>query len=84
MSYDLTNDGEPVPGPSFPGISAEHLRRLYRWGLILTALTLLILALWWAINVYTDWLWFGQLGLLGVYTKVLLLRVWLYLGGLWR
>ena len=48
---------------------------------MVTALVFLGLIVWWAIDVYTNWLWFDQLGLLGVYTKILFLRLWLFVGG---
>jgi len=81
MSYDLNDDAERPPGPGMPGISAAHLRLARRWGLALIALVLLVLVLWWLRGVYTDWLWFDRLGLRSVYTKILLLKVWLFVGG---
>ena len=32
-------------------------------------------------GIYTDWLWFDALGLLSVFTKILVMRVWLFFGG---
>ena len=81
MSFDLTNDAEQVPGQSLPGISAVHLRRVRNWSLALIALLFLFLALWWARTVYTDLLWFDQLGFRGVYSKILLMKLWLFVGG---
>ena len=81
MSFDLTNDAEQVPGQSLPGISAVHLRRVRNWSLGLISLLFLFLALWWARTVYTDLLWFDQLGFRGVYSKILLMKLWLFVGG---
>ena len=81
MSYDLTDDAERVPGQSLPGISAVHLRRVRKWSLVLITLLFLFLALWWARTVYTDLLWFDQLGFRSVYSKILLMKIWLFVGG---
>lgn len=81
MSYDLTNDAEQVPGPSLPGISAVHLRLVRKWSLVLGIILFLFLVLWWARTVYTDLLWFDQLGFRGVYSKILLIKVGLFAGG---
>ena len=81
MSYDLTNDAERVPGQSLPGISAVHLRLVRKWSLVLIILLFLFLVLWWARTVYTDLLWFDQLGFRSVYSKILLMKIWLFVGG---
>ena len=81
MSYDLTNDADGVQSPSFPGISAANLGRVRRASLVLLGLVFLALILGWAVGVYADWLWFGQLGLRSVFAKILLLRVWLFVIG---
>ena len=31
--------------------------------------------------MYTDWLWFDSLGSRSVYTKILVFKLWLFLGG---
>ena len=81
MSYDLNDDAERVPGHSLPGISAVHLRRVQKWSLVLVILLFLFPALWWARTVYTDLLWFDQLGFRGIYSKILLTKLWLFVGG---
>ena len=81
MSSDLTDDAESVPGQSLPGISAVHLRRVRKWSLALIILLFLFLAWWWARTVYTDLLWFDQLGFRSVYSKILLTKLWLFVGG---
>jgi uncharacterized membrane protein (UPF0182 family) len=81
MSYELIDDAEIPPAQGVPGISAAQLRLARRWGLAFVALALLVLGLWWVRTIYTDWLWFDRLGLLSVYTKLLFLKTWLFLGG---
>ena len=81
MSYDLSDDAERVPGQSLPGISAVHLRQVRKWSLVLIVLLFLFLALWWARTVYTDLLWFDHLGFRGVFSKILLAKLWLFVGG---
>jgi uncharacterized protein len=79
MSYDLTSDANG--SSNVPGISAANLDRVRKWGLIFLALLFCFLILWWAIGLYTDWLWFDSLGLRSVFARILLLRVGLFLGG---
>lgn len=81
MSYNLSSDAGGAAAPSWPGISAANLLRLRFGSLVLLALLFLFLLLWWANGVYTDWLWFGQLGFRSVYAKVLFLKVWLFASG---
>ncbi len=78
MSYDLTNDAEPVPGPPLPGISAARLDRLRRWTLALLALIAVAVWLWWLAGIYADLLWFDQLGYLPVLTRILLIKTLLF------
>ena len=80
MSYSLSSDAELPPAPKLPGISAETLRRLQRLLLPLIALVLLVAVLWWARSVYTDLLWFENLGYTGVYTTLLLFKTSLFVG----
>ena len=82
MSYDLSSDGENVPGPPYPGISATSLRRLRNWSAILVGLVFLFLFLWWLVIVYTDWLWFGQVAYRSVFAEILLTRSWLFAGAI--
>ncbi len=81
MSYDLTNDADGVPGPSLPGISARHLRQFTRWALFLIGLILLLLLLHWLVGLFTDLLWFGHLGRLDVFSKIIWYRITLFLIG---
>ena len=81
MSYDLTNDSEQPDSPTIPGISALSLRRVRTGSIIAVALLFGFLILWWLRTVYTDWLWFGELGYREVFTKILVLKFWLFVGG---
>ena len=81
MSYDLTNDADGAPGPSLPGISARHLRRFTRWALVFIGLILLFLLLHWLVGLFTDLLWFGNLGRLDVFSKIIGYRITLFLIG---
>ncbi len=81
MSFDLTNDGEQPPGQNFPGISLVSLRRIRNACVAVIGLLFLFLILWWLRTVYTDWLWFDSLGFRTVYTKILVLKLWLFVGG---
>ena len=88
MSYELTNDSDPVPGPSFPGISADQLerirrwlRRIRRWSIILAVLAALGIVIWWAFGVYADWLWFSQIGYRPVFVKIAFFKTGLFLIG---
>ena len=62
-------------------MSAETLRRLRRLLPPLTALAVLAAVLWWTRSVYTDLLWFENLGYTAVYAKLLLFKTALFVGG---
>lgn len=81
MSFDLTNDADGVPGASLPGISARHLHRFTRWALVFSGLILLFLLLHWLVGLFTDLLWFGHLGRLDVFSKIIWYRITLFLIG---
>lgn len=62
MSYDLTSDANGTPRPPLPGISDRHLRRVIKWSLPMLGALFIFLMLWWAVDFYTNWLWFAQFG----------------------
>ena len=78
MRHDLTNDADGIPMPRLPGISLVNLKRLYIFASWSFSLILLLLLFNWAINIYTDYLWFRQLGRTDVFTKILLFKVGLF------
>ena len=81
MSFDLTNDANQPEGPNLPGISAVILRRVRNGSIIAVGLLFAFLILWWLRTVYTDWLWFGEMGYRDVFTKILVIKTWLFVGG---
>ncbi len=81
MSYDLTNDAEQPDGPNLPGVSPVVLRRVRNGCIIAVGLLFTFLVLWWLRTVYTDLLWYGELGYRDVFTKILVMKIWLFIGG---
>ena len=81
MSYDLTNDAEDPDGPSLPGVSDVVLRRVRNGCIIAVGLLFSFLILWWLRTVYTDLLWYDELGHRDVFTKILAMKLWLFIGG---
>ena len=81
MSFDLTNDSDEPEGPNLPGISEVVLRRVRKGCIIAVGLLFAFLILWWLRTVYTDLLWYGELGYRDVFTKILVMKLWLFIGG---
>ena len=81
MSFDLTNDSDEPEGPNLPGISEVVLQRVRKGCIIAVGLLFVFLILWWLRTVYTDLLWYGELGYRGVFTKILVMKLWLFIGG---
>ena len=52
-----------------------------KWAVAIGALIALVVAISFLRGVYTDWLWFGSLDFRGVYLKVLVTRIALFVGG---
>jgi uncharacterized membrane protein (UPF0182 family) len=55
------------------------LHRIWKWGLGLIGLVLLIVLLFIGKGIYTDWLWFNNLGYLDVFKTILLTKLWIFL-----
>ena len=81
MSYDLTNDADDPDRPSLPGISEVALHRVRNICIVVVGLLFTFLILWWLRTVYTDLLWYGELGYRGVFTKILVMKIWLFTCG---
>jgi len=81
MSYDLTNDNDQPDRPSLPGVSAVVLRRVRNGCIIAVGLLFAFLILWWLRTVYTNLLWYDELGYQSVFTKILVMKIWLFIGG---
>ena len=74
---------EPDLNFDLRGIVPTNPARLIRWGAVILGIVLLFVVLTILRGIYTDWLWFGELGFRGVYVKVLITRVALFvMGGL--
>ncbi len=52
-----------------------------KWGLVVLGIIIAFLVLNFLKTVYTDWLWFGELGLRGVFTKIIVTRIVLFIVG---
>lgn len=80
----MRNNGE---GPTAWGegesgeAMARNLRLFTRIGAVIAAVIVIIIALSFAKGAYTEWLWFGNLGFRSVFTKILVMRIWLFFGG---
>ena len=81
MSFDLTNDSNEPESPNLPGVSAVVLRRVRNGCMTAVSLLFVFLVLWWLRTVYTDLLWYDELGYQGVFTKILVMKIWLFVGG---
>ena len=81
MSFDLTNDSDEPENPNLPGVSAVVLRRMRNGCITAVSLIFAFLVLWWLRAVYTDLLWYDELGYQGVFTKILVMKIWLFVGG---
>ena len=81
MSFDLTNDSDEPESPNLPGVSAVVLRRVRNGCMTAVSLLFVFLVLWWLRTVYTDLLWYDELGYQGVFTKILVMKIWLFVGG---
>ena len=81
MSFDLTNDSDEPEGPNLPGISEVVLQRVRKGCIVAVGLLFAFLILWWLRTVYTDLLWYGELGYRDVFTKILVMKLWLFIGG---
>ena len=62
------------------GLTADLGNRL-KWGALLVGLILLFVLLSFLRSIYTELLWFDEVGFRGVYLKVLVTRVLLFVGG---
>ena len=81
MSYDLTNDADPVPGPPLPGISAARLALIRRWSTLLVIIGSVIAVVWHLLGVYADFLWYDQLGYSDVFLYLTIIKTSLFLAG---
>ena len=81
MNFDLTNDNDQPESPNLPGVSEVVLPRVRNGCIIAVGLLFAFLILWWLRTVYTDLLWYDKLGYQSVFTKILVMKIWLFIGG---
>ena len=76
------NGGIP-PFAGWEGVTAlpGQTGRWLKFGLALGGVVLLLVGLNVLRSIFTDWLWFDNVGFLDVFTKILRTRVWLFLAG---
>ena len=53
--------------------------RFIKWLLVAVVGILIMIGLTWLRGVYTNWLWFSELGYEDVYRKILVTKIWLFL-----
>ena len=58
-----------------------NLKLITRVVIAIAAVILIIVFLSIAKDIYTDWLWFGSLDFLGIFKKILGMRIWLFFAG---
>ena len=60
----------------------RSVRLVAKVGVVIVSLIAIVVLLAIAKGIYTDWLWFGALEFRSVFTKILVLRIWLFFGGM--
>ena len=86
MRFDIGGNGgnggfPPVGAPEGVLVLPPVTGTVIKWSLVIAGLIGLVIALSVLRGIYTDWLWFDNLGYLSVYTKILWTRVWLFAVG---
>ena len=66
---------------NFKGSIPTQLGGYIKWGVVIVAIIALFAIATLARSIYTDWLWFGELGFRSVFIKVLTTRVLMFLAG---
>jgi len=80
----LTTNGEnpPATGGWQDGqFSPPNFRLITKVAAGIAVVVLIIVILAMAKSIYTDWLWFDQLGVVAVFKKILVMRIWLFFAG---
>ena len=83
MRFDIGSSGGNGPSDAPEGVLVlpPVTGTVIKWSLVIAGLIGLAVALAVLRGIYTDWLWFDNLGYLSVYTKILWTRVWLFAVG---
>jgi len=66
---------------NFKGSIPAQLGGYIKWGVVIVAIIALFAIATLARSIYTDWLWFGELGFRSVFIKVITTRVLMFLAG---
>ncbi len=66
---------------NFKGAIPAQLGGYIKWGVVIVAIIAVFAIATLARSIYTDWLWFGELGFRSVFVKVLTTRVLMFLAG---
>ena len=80
----MANNGENPPAErdwQEGQFRPPNLRLIARIAGGIAVVLLIIVILMMIKSIYTDWLWFDQLGALGVFKKILVMRIWLFFAG---
>ncbi len=80
MAESFQQNGDTPPDSAVQ--APPNLGGIIKWGLVILALVLVFVAANFLKSIYTDWLWFGQLGLRGVYAKIILSKIVLFVVGM--
>ena len=79
MSVNAASDGEAPPGwGEGPPVDFKLIGKI---AVISAAVISIIVLLFAAKGIYTDWLWYDNLGFVSVFKKILFMRIWLFFGG---
>ncbi len=83
MAEPYSQDGNNESGASdvIAQLDSASIGGWVRWGLVILGLIVAFIVLNFLKTVYTDWLWFGELGLRGVFAKIIVTRVVLFIIG---
>ena len=71
-----------MPQIRLEDLDFSKLTRMFRWVLLAVVVIVVLIGLNWARAFYTDWLWFGRLGLEQVLLRVITAKIWLFLLGI--
>ena len=85
MSFNTGSNGGGAPPPPWAvdlaEMRARNIRSMIRIGAVVAVLVVVGLVLYVLKEIYTDWLWFDQLGFVDRYNRVLTTRIWLFFSG---
>ena len=80
MSTDNQGNGS-TPGDSPLTQINQQLGPLFKWAIVNVSLLIILVILSFARSIYTDMLWYDQLGYKPILLRILTTRLWLFLAG---